>query len=458
MSAIAEAPAPAQTGSAFPSSSGEIKASSLMAPATIKPNVSADKISNAFEKRMPPVVRAPIPAVEGAPKVVDDGKKPSEKLFDNLRGLAKDPNAPDKAPEATKTPKTDEEGEQGDDLLGESAEKEPRKSGVEAEKTPEVIDKKKVNPWKLADEHKKARAQLEAEVADLKKLVANPETRKAEVERLTAIEKRNQELEETIRFVDYSKSKEFTDKYQKPYEAAWTRAMSELKELTVEDTSTGETRSMAPADLLELVNMPLKQARERADELYGAAANDVMNYRKEIRGLYEQQSQALDQARKSGVEKHKLDTDQHTQKMQALQAETSKHWEAVNKAIIENETTGPYFRPVEGNDEINGRLEKGYKFVDETMAMNPLNPDLTPEQRQDAIKRHASLRHRAAAFGRMRHEVETLRKQYKGAMEKLSQFEKSVPNFGGDSQQAAEILANGGKMSGLMQRLQAKAR
>jgi len=458
MSAIAEAPAPAQTGSAFPSSSGEIKASSLMAPAAAKPNVSADKIGNAFEKRMPPVVRAPIPTAEGAPKVVDDGKKPSEKLFENLRGLAKDPNAPEEATKTPKTPKTEADDEPADELLGETEKKNPGTSEVEAEKTPEVIDKKKVNPWKVIDEHKKARSQLEAEVADLKKLVANPETRKAEVERLSAIEKRNQELEETIKFVDYSKSKEFTEKYQKPYEAAWTRAMSELKELTVEDTATGETRSMAPADLLDLVNLPLLKAREKADELYGAAANEVMAYRKEIRGLYEQQSQALDQARKSGVEKHQQDTAQHAQKMQALQAETSKHWEAVNKAILENETTGPYFRPVEGNDEINGRLEKGYKFVDETMAMNPLNPSLTPEQRQDAIKRHASLRHRAAAFGRMRHEVETLRKQYAEVRKKLTQFEGSVPNFGGDSKQGAEILANGGKMSGLMQRLQQKAR
>jgi hypothetical protein len=369
---------------------------------------------------------------------VDDGKKPSEKLFDNLRKKAE-------------TNEQESEKASGQKPAEEAADPNA------ATKPAVTEEKKKINPWKVIDEHKAARLKLEAEVADLKKIVANPETRKQEFERLAAIEKRNQELEETIKFVDYSKSKEFKEKFQEPYEKAWSRAMSELKELTVADPNTGDERAMSPSDLLDLVNLPLLKAREKAEELYGAAANEVMAYRKEIRGLYEQQNQALEQARKAGVEKSTQDQEKLTERMTAIQSEVNKHWEEANKSFLENETTGEFFKQVEGNEEVNTRLEKGYKFVDETMSMNPMNPNLTPEQRLEAVRRHSALRHRAASFGRMRLEVESLRKTSAEMKAKLAQFEKSVPNFGGDSKSAAAESPSGKGMSGLFQRLQAKA-
>ena len=456
---------PASLGSATPPSGGEIKASSMMARSAAPAAPAAPSAPAA------PEVKPLTPTTQ----VFDDGKKPSEKLFANLRSLAKDGNAtrsvdekrqaqaakPAEAakPADTKTEAiTGAEGEEGDELVaGAKPEDQPTKPAVT--KPEEVIDKKKTNPWKVIDEHKKARATLESEIADLKKLIANPEVRKSEVERLTAAEKRNQELEEHIKFVDYSKSTEFQDKYQKPYEAAWTRAMSELKELTVTDPSTGDERAMSPNDLLELVNMPLLKARETADELYGAAANEVMAYRKEIRGLYEQQSNALDSARKSGVEKSSKDNAARTAQMESARVETAKHWESYNKAILENETTGHYFKPVDGAEEINRKLEAGYKFVDETMALNPLNPKLTPEQRQEAVKRHASLRARAAAFGRMRHDLETTKKELAATLKKLSEFEETVPGTGSDSREAGgATIPKGDRMGGLMQKLRGIAK
>lgn len=452
-------------GTAIPSPHGELKASNLM-PSSMPTPVSADRIAAAIPPKPAAAVRPPAPGENNQPKFSDDMQKPlAKQLEDRLNNLATDPNTPsvrkpadkpkpaEAAPAAAK-PATEAEGEEGAEAVDLS---DPNAATPPAA-TPPPIDKKKTNPWKLIDEHKKARATLEAEVADLKKIVANPEMRKQEVDRLTAAEKRNQELEETIKFVDYSKSKEFAEQYTKPYEAAWGRAMAELKELTIADPNTGDVRAMAPADLLELVNMPLLKAREVADELYGAAANEVMAYRKEIKGLYEKQAMALTEAKTAGVEKSKADTAKREAQMQAVQAETSKHWEDVNKAILSNETTGKYFKPVEGNEDINKRLDAGYKFVDETMALNPLNPNLTSEQRQDAIKRHASLRHRAAAFGRMRLELETTQKEAAELRTRLAQFEGTVPSFGGDAAPATEVPAGGNRMSAMMTRLGQRAK
>lgn len=456
MSAIAEAPA-ATMGSSMPSSSGEINASTMM-----RTSSSQTPATPAATPVAKPAAAMRPPAMGEPAKVIDDGKKPSESLFANLRKLAdRDPNAP--AAKKGEAKKDDTAVAEGDEDLGEgevnarAPDDKSKTAAKPGEKLEAPLDKKKVNPWKVIDEHKAARAKLEAEVAELRKSVANPEARKAEVERLSAIEKRNQELEEQIKFVDYSKSKEFTDKYQKPYEAAWSRAMGELKELSVVDPETGDERPMAPADLLDLVNMPLMKARERADELYGASSNEVMAYRKEIRGLYEQQSQALEQAKKAGVEKATKESQEREILMKSLQEDVTKQWEQVNKEYSEHETNGKYLKPVEGNDEINTRLEKGFKFVDETSKINVWDPNLTPEQRKDAIKRHAAVRARAAAFGRVRYELESVQKELSDARAKLAEYEKSTPTFGGDSREASATANSGGHMSGLMQRLQKRA-
>lgn len=440
MSAIAELP-PTPVGSAVPSYSGEIKVSDMNARSGA--NVTTAK------SVAPPITKTNATPVQ----VFDDGKKPSDRLFSDLRKIAKNTNSPNEAVATDETPEA--KGEVSDPR---APEKTTDKEATVAEKTTPPVDKKKVNPWKVIEEHKSARARLEAEIADLKKLVADPETRKSEVEKYAAIEKRAQELEEHIKFVDYKKSSEFQEKYQKPYDQAWNRAMSELKELTITDSATGQERAMAPMDLLELVNLPLIKARAMADDLYGSAANEVMAYRKEIRGLYEQQETALENARKSGMEKATTESATHQAQIKAIQQETHQEWEAYNQAIQADEKTGQYFKPQDGNEEINKRLEAGYKFVDETMALNPMNPKLTSEQRKDAIRRHASLRARAAAFGRMRYDLEVSRKELSEARKKLSEFESSTPDFGGTTADPRVGTSSSKGMAGLMQELHKIAR
>ncbi len=452
-------PAPSQMGSSMPSSSGEISVSGMTARgSSAPPNVPADKIEAAAPKRVTPKIEAlrpPISTETGAKKVFDDGKTPSEKLFDNLGKLADKPDPRDVARKAAADAKTAVEAVkpsvEGEEDFGEDPDLAGTPAAAAAPAAPG--EKKKINPWTELKTHKQLVAQREAELAELKKLVADPQARAAEVARLQAIEKRNQELEEQIKFVDYAKSKEYQEKYEVPYKAAWERAMGELGELTVADPIKGE-RAMEPTDLLDVVNMYLSVALAYTKELYGDAAPMVMNYRKELKGLFAAQQQALADAKKSGVEKSTADQTQHQAKMQALQQQAHTQWEQENARIVANETTGKYFKPVEGNDKINASLEKGYKFVDETMAVNPLNPNLSPEQRADAVRRHAALRHKAASWGRMRMEFESLQKDYQAALGKLKQYEGSVPGTGGDSTESSSATAGSvNRMGSMMDRL-----
>ena len=137
---------------------------------------------------------------------------------------------------------------------------------------------------------------------------------------------------------------------------------------------------------------------------------------------------------------------------------SNREWENYNKTILENAQTGHYFKPVEGDEELNSRLEKGWQFVDETAKLNLSDPNLTKEQRAEAIRRHASVRARAAAFGSMRLKLERATKEMATLKERLSQYEKSTPDFSGGGPAIPAAVGGGKGMTGLLSRLQAKAK
>lgn len=283
----------------------------------------------------------------------------------------------------------------------------------------------KVSPWKLLDESKAARAKLEKQLEDVRKLVPDEAKRRQEIEHITALEKRNQELEAEIRFHDYSKSSEFVEKYQKPYEAQWKRTMSELSGITIE-TEDG-SRPMKSADMLQLVNMPTVKARAMANELYGDFADDVMQHRDKIRGMFEQQSEALERAKSEGVER----ANKHKSSMTTLASNVKSAWDSEVSESLKHEKHGKYFTPVDGDDDGNAKLERGFALVDKAFSQNPMNPNLTDEQRAQIVKAHVAVRNRAAAYSRVVLMLEREQAAHKATMEKLSQYESSAPETAG---------------------------
>lgn len=342
-----------------------------------------------------------------------------------------DPNAPvtpdPNAPAAAAAPGAEEDGD------------EPAAAAATQPKPGEGIDKKKVNPWKLIDEYKAKLADKEKEASDIRKLFGDPQARQKEVERLAEIQKRNEELEKTIHFVDYSKSKEFVEKYQKPYEEKWSQTMSEIRDMSIMDPESGSERAVAPQDMLQLMNMPLNKATDLAKELYGDAYPVMMQYRQELRNLFNAKSSALEKAKTEGVETKKREMEANSKTQQELSEFANSHWEVANKGITENEKTGQYFRPIEGQDDLNQKLETGYKFVDEVMAMNPFDPKLTKEDRAKIIEKHAAVRARAAGFGRLRVQYEQSQSEIADLKAKLAQYEGSVPNAGGTEPAAGDM-------------------
>jgi hypothetical protein len=302
----------------------------------------------------------------------------------------------------------------------------PAVPGKLADKT-----KEKANPWKLVDEYKSRSATLEKEILDLKKSLVPEQDRKTYEERAQRLEARNKELEDEIRYVNFTKSKQYLDEYQAPYEDAFKRAMSDLSEITVQDITTQQVRPATPEDFLAIVNAPLGEARSRAEAMFGNLANDVMVHRNEVRTLWNKQQAALKDAKENGS-KREAEQQQMTQaQTEKLSREIRQMWDQENKTIVEHPEYGKYFTPREGNEEYNKRLDAGFKLVDQAFSQSPADPRLTPDQRATVIKMHTALRNRAAAWGVANWEKEQALARVVELEKELKAYKETTPPTAG---------------------------
>ena len=294
----------------------------------------------------------------------------------------------------------------------------------------------KVNPWHLVDEYKKKVGELETQHAELTKR-AIPEAKWKDMEtQLADKQKRLDELEGEIRYVDYTKSDEYKNKYQKPYEAAWHRAGAELSEITVDDGNGGQ-RAATTQDMMELVNAKLGEARKIAEEKFGSFADDVMAHRKEIRKLYDEQNAALEQAKKEAGTREEQRNKEAAITKEKMTSELLTSWKSANDEVLADHKHGKYFTPIEGDAEGNQRLAKGFELADRAFSESPTDPKLTPEQRKEVIKRHAAVRLRAAAYGRLRAQNEAFEAQIAALTKELGQYRGSEPDLNGSRETAA---------------------
>lgn len=323
---------------------------------------------------------------------------------------------------------------------------------VEDDKT----KKEKVNPWKLIDEHKGRAAKLEQELAEARKLVPNAEQRKAEMAEVENLKKRNQELEEHIKFVDYQASDEFKNNHQKPYEDQWRASMRDLKGILV-STDEGD-RAIAPADLIDLVNMTAVEADVAAEERFGRFAPHVMRERDKIREKWDAQQAALAEAKKNGVSKFDQQNKANQETFQKITSEVRDIYTKAIDSSKSNPAVAEFINERDGDAKHNELLTKGHAFVDEAFRQNPMDPSLSPEQRQQIVKKHVALRQRAVIATVLRYHLNNERAAHAETKKRLAAFEGTVPNRGESTPAAAAAPVGGSAMDRMKARLRARAK
>lgn len=400
----------------------------------------------------PPPPKTEIHVTAPTTPVVDTGPKPDppkpgsakDRLMQNLQKRAKvsstdsRPANTETAPGAPPSPGTPTEAAP-DAPIQAAASPKPAE-------TPPKEEKEK-NPWRVVDKWKARATELESELVKIKSSPLGEAARQAYEEKISTIQKRADELENEIRFVNYEKSAEFQSKYEEPYKKKWAVAAKELSEITVKNVD-GTERAATVNDLAEIVNLPLGRARAIADEVFGSFADDIMAYRKEILGLLDAKNTALEDARKNSIQRDKEREEQFKRTNGELSKSIKETWDKVNDEFQKDEKYGQFFRPVEGDQEGNTRLAKGFELVDRAFSENPNNPQLSVEERAKIVRRHAAVRNRAASWGRLHANYQKAVTELEAVRKELEQYKGTVPTTGGRQTTAAP--ATHGKASDAM--------
>lgn len=435
-----DAPAPAATTAPTPTSTAA-PATETIGSNFRRPNPAFDAMAGRLAKR-----GKPLPTQKPSPQATPKPTAPE----DESPVTTPEPPEPEETPEAPEQEQPTETPEQSEQETPPKPAEAPKKE-------------KKLSPWRLLDDAKKVinewKLKAEAASAELEKIRsgAPAEPPKEFTERLTKAETRAKELEEHLRYLDYQKHPEFIEKYQKPYEAAWKRAMTELGEVGVTDPATGQVRAATADDMMKLVTLPLGAAIQQAKEMFGEYAPYAIDHRNKIKELFDTQQNALKDAKEGGAKREQ----EMRQKEEAQRTEAAKAiqqtWESENRAISNDSQIGHYFTPVEGDQEGNTALVKGYQLVDKAFAENPQDPNITPEERTARIKRHVALRNRAAAFGRLRRWHEKDQATIAELKKELEQYKSSEPGSTTTTKPAKEPSQPADHWQGLTARLRQKA-
>lgn len=293
---------------------------------------------------------------------------------------------------------------------------------------------------KIKEEYEpKARRVTELE-AKLKEIESRGDDKAAQ-ERISAIEKRNAELENHIRFVDYEKSKEYQEQFEKPYQDAWATALRELKGLTmtVEDPNGGDptSREVTAADIAYFANLSPADRRKEINRLFPEDKEEVKRHINQLSFLAEKSESAKQKAKQESEAHAKTDAEQRQQS----QANRVKLWRETNESLA---TKYPkWFAKADDDAEGNTLFDRGTALAD--LAFNPtdLTPDrvdLLPKAFKEQIasgkpftpaqltQLHAIVRNKASNHDRLAHQNKALAARVAELETTVKQYEESGPD------------------------------
>lgn len=324
------------------------------------------------------------------------------------------PKAAEKPPEPTKTPEPPKPPEKTPEPP-----KPPEPSG-KAKKPADFLREKLASVEKERNEF---RSEIERLKASIAKPAEDPE-KKSLMERLESESKRRSELEQEMKYAAYERSQEFKEKYQQPYVDAFNAAQKKVASFKIVERKNDvdeviqAARQATPEDFSRLVLLPDAEAAEAARQLFGdAAANLVLWHREKVIDLATTQQNAIEAFRKHGSEREK----QFSELQSKQQKELSDTFDRLNKAAADKYPQ--WFKPIEGDNEGNELLQKGYDEADMAFGENKLPPN-------ELVRLHSRIRNKAAAFGRMAYLNKGLKARIAELEAELAEYTKSSPTGG----------------------------
>lgn len=395
-------------------------------PALAAPPPAADAAPAAAPKPSPGPATAPTPAAATPPP--KDYVSEYEADLDALDDNRPPPKKEDKPKGVVQPPKGEGEATNGEHAAADQ----PPAAAADLD-GPEPVKIVELRQWgrslkkQIKEQYKPEVAKLQARVKELEQTTAVPQEVATKLETL---QKRNQQLEEQIGFVDYSKSAAFQEQFSKPYQAAWQRAVSDFNQLQVRlpdgtDPESGEAKfKFRPAndqDLLALANLPLSEMDDKAEAMFGRSAARVIRHVEKVRELAIAQEEALENARKTAGARI---AEQETNK-KLTSAKGQQMWQAEHKRLVEKYPH--FFGPDEADPEGNILLQKGKAQADRIFVPTKDNAPKSPEE---AVRLHALAYNKIANHDRIARRLKMTLTELAEVKKALAEYEESNPPAG----------------------------
>lgn len=283
--------------------------------------------------------------------------------------------------------------------------------------------------WRRKKERLEA---VERENAELRAKSSKPTPDSTVLEENKTLKKRLEEYEIELRYQDYTKSEEFKEKYEKPYQQRFDQAVDEVKELYV-NLEDGSSRPATEKDFERILGADKTEVKALARKMFGDEDyRDVLEHR---RDLIEMNRKATQDAKNYRENANKRELERANKKLES-EAQLKRLWEKANEEIPEK--FPQYFKPIEGDDEYNAALKQGYEIIDAAH-----DPKLPIEEK---VARLAGARHRAAGY---RAQV-LLRKRAEARVKELEEvvkgYEESAPKGGAGRGEGSRVT--GGESNG----------
>ncbi len=297
------------------------------------------------------------------------------------------------------------------------------------------------------DRVKKELAEVKAKHEAVLKEKAQPKDdpeKKQLSERLTAAEKRTKELEEKLRYADFTETDDYKNNYWKPYEQSYIdgRATTAgLKTLEIKN-DMGEvvqpSRQATARDFDIIMSKDDEEAAEHIEKLFGngAKAGLVLSARRDAQKALAAADRAKMEYKTKGAERHKLASEQTS----AQQKQIAEDFRNAIKSGVEKYPK--LFKPIEGDDKGNAMLQEGSMVADLAFGViDPADMGKLPQwiqsrlvdgqlPPQEMVNLHSAIRNMAADYNRRAFKNTQLEKQVKELQEKLDEYEKSEPPSG----------------------------
>lgn len=309
----------------------------------------------------------------------------------------------------------------------------------------------------LSRELENTRKELEARKSQIPSVAEHPEY-KTLAQRAEAAAKRAAELEDAIRYVDFTKSSEFTEQYQKPYEAAANNAAARAVQLKVTNED-GTRRNLTADEFWQIVSIGDEDdAIEAAGKLFGEGSTKaaaLIERRNEVIHANRIVEQAKEKYRREGVERgKKAQADWETQQRAAVEqaAGRSTRFKQLNVEGEAHEKLQDVFKAADGDAEGAALLASGRHHADRAFNGGAaLKEGETPWTPEELLAHHSVVRNRAGAFPYAVRQLRAATAKVAELEAKLKAYAKSEP--GGGETRGDEVAPEGNALERALSKL-----